>query len=142
MSFKIERILAAVLAVAALAVPAQAGSHSTATKGVVMSHLRAFGALDIDAILANYSADAALITPQRVYVGPDEIRSFYEAQIAEFSQPDISMETDTLVFEGDTAFLVWSGESPDNVYEYVAVTYVVEGNEIASVTYGALTSPK
>ena len=43
-------------------------------------------------------------------------------RLAEFSQPDITMNSDGMNIVGRHGVLsmVWSGESPDNVYEYAA----------------------
>lgn len=107
-----------------------------------MNHLRAFGALDVDAVVETYSDDAEIITAERVFSGPEEIRQYYEPVIAEFSQPDISMETDVIVFGDTTGFIVWHAESPDNVYEYAADTYFVEGGKIVSHSSAAKVTAK
>lgn len=135
-------IVAATILYSSTVLAVQADSHAASTQEVVMSHLKAIGALDVDAAVSDYAEDASIITPDGVYTGPDEVRAYYETLIEEFSQPDISMETQTLVFEGKTGFLVWTGESPDNVYEYAADTYVVEDGEIVSQTFAAKITPK
>lgn len=127
---------------ASLAGPALAGGHSEATRDVVMSHLRAVGALDLDAMVADYAEDATLLTASRVYSGTDEIRAFHQAYIDEFSQSGIATETEMMVFEGGTGLLVWSGESPENVYEYAADTFVVEDGKIVSHTFAAKVRAK
>lgn len=68
-----------------------------------MSLLGGVGQMNLDAIVASYSDDAKLVTAEKIYNGPDEIRTFFEIFIAVFSQPDISMETKALVCEGNTA---------------------------------------
>ncbi|RYH07665.1 nuclear transport factor 2 family protein [Tropicimonas sp. IMCC6043] len=109
---------------------------------MVRTHLRAFGALDIDALLATYSDDAEVVTPARVFTGPAEIREFLEPLVAEFSQDGISMETETIMIGNDTGFVVWHAESPDNVYDYAAETYFVDDGKIVSHSYAAKVTPK
>lgn len=101
-----------------------------------MRHLQAFGQLDVDGIVADYAEDATVITADGVHSGKEEIRDFYEGLVGEFSQDGISMETQALVFEGKLAFLIWNGESPDNVYEVMTDTYLVEDGMIVSQTFG------
>ncbi|MDW4549594.1 nuclear transport factor 2 family protein [Defluviimonas sp. D31] len=112
------------------------------TKDVVMSHLRGVGQLDVDEAVAPYADDATLIMADKVYRGSAEIRGFFEAFFAEFSQADVSMETEALVFEGNTAFTTWNAESPSNVYEFAADTFTVQDGKIVSHTMAARITPK
>jgi ketosteroid isomerase-like protein len=136
------KTLAVASLVALTAGPGLAGSHAPATEAVVMDHMRAIGALDVDAIVATYAEDAAFITADRVYAGAGEIREFYDGFVAEFSQPGISMETDAMMFAGNTFFNTWRAESPDNVYEFGADTIVVEDGKIISHTMAVVVTPK
>ncbi len=135
-----KHLLTTVLLIAAT--PLLADGDVASAKDTVMAHLRAMGQLDVDALVETYSDDAKIITPTKLYAGPTEIRAFQDAMVAEFSQSDISMETDTLQFSDDTALIVWRAESPDNLYEYAAETFVVEDGKIVSHTFAAKISPK
>ena len=119
-----------------------ADSDDAPSKEAVMANLRAMGQLDADALVATYKDDATIITPSKLYSGPDEIRAFHEAMVAEFSKPGISMETESLQFSGNTALIVWRAESPDNLYEHATDTYVVEDGKIVSHTFAAKIIPK
>ncbi|MCW3782786.1 nuclear transport factor 2 family protein [Defluviimonas salinarum] len=112
------------------------------TKDVVMSHLQGVGQLDVGAAVAPYADDATLILADKVYHGSDEIRGFFKTFFAEFSQADVSMETEALVFEGNTALTTWNAESPNNVYEFGADTFVVQYGKIVSHTMAARITPK
>ena len=107
-----------------------------------MTLLRGFGALDVEAQLDTYAEDATVITADRVYRGKDEIRDYIEGFVAEFSQEGISMETDMFLFEGKIGLVVWSGDSPQNSYDFASDTYVVEDGKIVSHTFAAKVTPK
>lgn len=133
------RCIAAIMLTTLVAWPASA---QDSTEDVVMENLRGVGALDVDQIVATYSDDAMLLTPDKVYSGHDEIRGFYEGFVAEFSKPDITMNSDGMNIAGNTAVMVWSGESPDNVYEYAADTFIVDGDKIVSHSFVGKITPK
>ncbi len=133
------RTIAALFLTTAMALPVSA---QDSTEEVVMANLRGVGALDVDQIVATYADDAMLLTPEKVYSGHGEIRGFYEGFVAEFSQPDITMNSDGMNIAGNTAVMVWSGESPDNVYEYAADTFVVDGGKIVSHSFVGKITPK
>ena len=84
-----KSILSAVILYASTVLAVQANSHAASTEEVVMNHLKAFGALDVNALVADYAEDASIITQDGVHKGTDEVRAFFEGLIAEFSQPDI-----------------------------------------------------
>lgn len=107
-----------------------------------MANLRGVGALDVDQILATYDDEATLITPTKIYSGRDAIREFYEEFVQEFSQPDITMNSDGMNISGNTALLIWSGESPRNIYEYAAETYIVESGKIVRHSFAGKITPK
>lgn len=136
------RTLSTTVALALAAEAGLAGSHAPSTDAVVMDYMRAMGQRNVDAIVATYSDDAAFITADRVYSGADEIREFYDGFVGEFSQPGISMETDTMVTAGNTFLTTWRAESPDKVYEFGADTIVVEDGKIVSHTMAVVVTPK
>lgn len=73
--------LAAVLCGSMLPAAAEGDSSAAA---VLDHHLHAFAAGDADAILADYTEDSVLITPQAILKGPAAIRPLFEAMIKEF----------------------------------------------------------
>ena len=119
-----------------------AEGHSDATRDAVMGHMRAVGQKDIDAYVAGYAEDGKIVTPSRVYAGRDEIREFASDWLAEFSGPDVAVEMQSMTFEGDTAIIVFSGETADKIYELGVETFVVSNGEIVTQTYVVDVTPK
>lgn len=135
-------ILATLIWIAVAAAPAAADSHSDATQEVVMSHMRAVGQRDVNAYVDGYAEDAKIVTPSRVYSGHSEIREFAEAWLAEFSGPDVAVNIQSLTFEGDTAIVVFSADTAENVYEIGVETFLVSDGRIATQTYVVEVSPR
>jgi len=53
-------------------------SHNSAqTEKTLLRHWQAFGAGDVDAIMADYAKDAVLITPEGTLKGQTQIRSLF-----------------------------------------------------------------
>ena len=119
-----------------------AADHSAATRNVVMSHMRAVGQLDVDAYVAGYAEDAKIVTTSLVYSGHDGIREFAEAWFAEFSRPDVAIEMQSMIFEGDTAIVIFSADTPENVYDLGVETFFVAVGKIVTQTYVVDVSPK
>ncbi|MFY0595507.1 MAG: nuclear transport factor 2 family protein [Cognatishimia sp.] len=116
------------------ATSAFAEGHSRSTEEVLTHHLTAFGAGDVDAIMKDYEDSSVIIVPFGVLEGPEAIRGLFEALVAEFSKPGMSFSLDTTHINGNVAYIVWSAETADNVYEYATDTFFIDGGKIQSQT--------
>ncbi|HEX9691954.1 MAG TPA: nuclear transport factor 2 family protein [Gemmatimonadales bacterium] len=114
----------------------------SSTSDVLAHHLESFGAGDIDAMLADYAADAVMFTPDGPLMGPDAIRPVLAAMLVEFGQPGMSFEMTTQSVEGDVAYIVWKAETADNVYEMGTDTFVVRSGKIVAQSFAAKTTAK
>ncbi len=76
-------VLAAMLIFAA-PLPALADSVSEATAAVWDRHLAAGTAGDLDALVADFSEDAAVVTPAGIIRGKDNIRGYFEELLGAF----------------------------------------------------------
>ena len=57
------------------------------TNDVLDHHIKCFGEGDLTGILSDYAPDAVLFTPDGPLKGPDAIRPFFQAMLAEFGKP-------------------------------------------------------
>jgi ketosteroid isomerase-like protein len=60
------------------------------TGEVLDHHLKCFAERNLDAILADYSADAVFCGPEGALRGPKAIRPVFEGILAEFAKPGAS----------------------------------------------------
>ena len=110
---------------------------SNSTADVLQHHLEAFGNGDLAAILSDYSDDSILVTPETTLRGPAEMGPFFEGLFADFATPGTSFAMKTQTVEGEIAYIVWTAETGDNVYELGTDTFLVRDGKIAVQTYAA-----
>jgi ketosteroid isomerase-like protein len=89
---------------------------------------------DLDGILADYSSTAVVFTPDGPLKNPAAIRPLFQAIFTEFGKPGASFSKQQSV-EGDYAFILWSAETADNVYEMGTDTFVVQNGKIVAHSF-------
>jgi len=112
------------------------------TDDVLDHHLDAFTAQDLDECLVDYTDDSVIITNMGVFRGLDEIEELFAGLFEEFSQAGSTIELDQKTIEDEYAYIVWHGETPDNVYEFCTDTFVIEDGTIRRQTFAGKIEPK
>jgi ketosteroid isomerase-like protein len=114
----------------------------TSTHEVLDHHLECFGEGDLDGILSDYATDAILFTPDGPLKGHDAIRPLFQSMIAEFGKPGAAFSMRQRYVDGDHAFILWTAETADNVYELGTDTFVVRNGKIVVQSFAGKISPK
>ena len=91
-------------------------------------HAEALMAGDIDGIVADYSDDAAFITPHGALHGKDGVRQAFTALLAEL--PDAKWDVPTQIFDGDVLFIEWSAVAASTQVLDGVDTFIFEGDTI------------
>ncbi len=112
------------------------------TKNILEHHLKCFDEGDLDGVLSDYAPDAVLFTANGPLRGADAMRPLFQALIAEFAKPGASFNMKQQLVEGDYAYIVWTAETADNVYELATDTFVVRGGKIAAQSFAGKITPK
>jgi len=112
------------------------------TSDVLDDHLTAIRQGDLNAVLSDYASDAVLFREDGVFKGVDAIRSVLEKFVAEFQKPGTISHTKQRLVEGDCAYMVWTAETADNVYELATDTFVVRNGKIVAQSFTAKITPK
>jgi ketosteroid isomerase-like protein len=112
------------------------------TNDVLDQHLKSFGENDLDAVLADYSSDAVLFIPGRPLKDPDAIKSFFQALLSEFAKPGAAFSMRERCVVGDYAYILWSAETAENLYEAATDTFVVRNGKIVAQSFAAKITPK
>ena len=112
------------------------------TKDVVDHHLKSFGEGDLKGILSDYAPGAVLFTPDGPLRGADAMRPLFQAMIAEFAKPGAVFRMRQQSVEGDCAYILWTAETADNVYEVATDTFVVRDGKIAVQSFAGKITPK
>jgi ketosteroid isomerase-like protein len=112
------------------------------TKDVLDNHLKCFGEGDLKGILSDYAPGAVLFTSDGPLRGAEAIRPLFQAMIAEFGKPGATFTMKQQSIEGDYAYILWTAETDDNVYEMATDTFVVRDGKIVAQSFTGKITPK
>lgn len=112
------------------------------TEEVLEHHLKSFGEGDLAGILSDYAADAVLFTPEGPLRGHEAIGSLFTAMLAEFGQPGTTFSLNRQFVEGDHAYILWTAQTADNLYELGTDTFFVRDGKIAVQSFAGKTTPR
>src|SRR5215469_6129693 len=112
------------------------------TKDILEHHTKALGGGDLNAVLADYSSDAVLFTKDGSFKGLDALRPVFAAITSEFRKPGMKINTIQHLIDGDFAYLLWTAETADNIYEMGTDTFVVRDGKIVAQSFTAKVTAK
>jgi ketosteroid isomerase-like protein len=116
---------------------------SEQTEKTLLHHWQAFGAGDVEAIMADYAEDAVLITPDGALKGHAQIRSLFAQIFAHMFPPDsTSLNLTKRVVEGEIAYILWSGSSAHYHALLGTDTFVMRDGKIVAQTFAAQLEAK
>ena len=112
------------------------------TKDVLDRHLEFFGQGDLKGILSDFAPGAVLFTPDGPLRGADAIRPFFESLIAEFGKADSAFTMKHQSVEGDHAYILWTAETADKVYELGTDMFVIRDGKIVAQSFAGKITRK
>jgi ketosteroid isomerase-like protein len=112
------------------------------TKDVIEHHLKCFDEGDLEGVLSDYARGAVLFTPDGPLRGVDAIRPLFQAMFTEFAKPGAVFSMKQQFAEGDYAYILWTAETADNVYELGTDTFVVRDGKIVAQSFTGKITPK
>ena len=112
------------------------------TKDILDHHLNSFGDGDLNGVLSDYAPSAVLFTPDGPLRGVDAIKPVFVAFFAEFGKPGAAFNMKQQFVEGDYAYILWTAETADNVYEVGTDTFVVRNGKIVAQSFACKITPK
>ena len=112
------------------------------TQDVLAHHLECLGKLDLAGIMADYSDESTLFTPDGLLRGSAALRRFFAELFEEFAKPGMSFELLRQEVSGEIAYIVWTAETADNRFEVGTDTFIVKNGKITTQTFAAKISPK
>jgi ketosteroid isomerase-like protein len=120
-----------------------APTNNEQTEKTLLRHWQAFGAGDVEAIMADYASDAVLITPDGPLKGHAQIRSLFEKVFANMLPPNsTSLNLAKQVVEGELAYILWSGSSALYNAAFCTDTFVMRSGKIVAQTFAAQLEKK
>jgi ketosteroid isomerase-like protein len=112
------------------------------TEDILDNHLKAFGRGDLNGVLSDYAPGAVFFTKNGALKGVDAIRPLFETLIAEFGKSGATFNMKKQLVEGDYAYILWTAETADNVYEMATDTFVVRDGKIVAQSFTAKATTK
>jgi ketosteroid isomerase-like protein len=96
------------------------GQTSANVETIVAHHLASAERGDVDALMADYAADAVLITPDTAITGRSAIRAVFQRLVGGNSAPGSrqgALQVQKQVFKGSVGYLLWvqHAGTPDEV---------------------------
>ena len=83
-----------------------------------------------------------LFTPDGPLKGADAIRPLFQAMFAEFGKPGAAFTMKQQFVDGDFAYILWTADTADNVYEVGTDTFVVRDGKIVAQSFAGKITPK
>src|SRR5262245_23152874 len=117
-------------------------TNSKRVKDILARHLKCFGEGDLKGILSDYAPGAVLFTPDGPLVGADSMRPLFQALLAEFGKPGAVFSMKQQFVEGDYAYILWTAETAENVYELGTDTFVMRDGKIVAQSFTGKITPK
>jgi len=111
------------------------------TKDVLEHHLKAFDQGDLNGVLSDYAPGVVVFTRDGTFKGVDAIRPLFETLFAEFAKPGATFSMKQQLVDGDYAYILWTAETADNVYELATDTFVVQQGKIVAQSFTAKIRP-
>ena len=112
------------------------------TKEVLDHHLKSFGEGDLNGVLSDYAPGAVLFTSEGPLKGAEALRPLFQRLIAEFGKPGTTFSMKQQFVEGEHAYILWTAETADNVYDIGTDTFVVRAGKIVAQSFTAKIIPK
>ena len=72
----------------------------------------------------------------------DAIRPLFQAMITEFAKSSATFSMKQQFVEGDYAYILWTAETEDNVYELGTDTFVARDGKIVTQSFTGKITPK
>jgi hypothetical protein len=105
------------------------------TRRVFKHHDEAFGKRDLTSILADYTEESILVTPDKTYIGLKELKGFFEEAFKLFDTDSIEGETMKEVIIKDIVYTVWRVKTPKLNLDYATETFFIQNGKIIRQTF-------
>jgi hypothetical protein len=119
----------------------EAGIDEESTRVVLERHWQTFRENDMEGVMADYSEESVLITPDATYRGLAEIRRNFENAFAAFPRDQTTFHLDKSVTDRDVAYILWRADTPAFRLTYATDTFLIRGGKIIRQTYAGVAEP-
>ena len=111
------------------------------TGEVLDHHMTAFGENDLEAVMADYTDESVVITPDTTFIGTDRIAELMTGLFEAFPTEGTSFSPDKVVVEGDMAYIIWHASTPTLEVSFATDTFIIQHGKIVRQTFAGVMSP-
>jgi hypothetical protein len=112
------------------------------TQAVLDHHLQQLASANLDGLMSDYTDDSTLVMADAAYRGRDEIRGFFAQAVEMFAQPGAELVLRQTRVDGDTAIIVWDGDTPQVRVDFATDSFIIRDGKILVQTFAAKMVPK
>jgi len=116
-------------------------SSEEKTKEVLDHHWQTFQSNDLDGVMADYSEESVLITPNGTYKGLNEIRENFVNAFALFPKDSTTLQLDKSVIQQDVGYIIWQGTAPKIKVTFGTDTFIIQDGKIVRQTFAGVLTP-
>ncbi|MEJ7768211.1 MAG: nuclear transport factor 2 family protein [Chitinophagaceae bacterium] len=110
------------------------------TKQVLNHHWEAFTENKLDEVMADYTEESVLITPDSTFKGLRQIRNNFEEAYKKFPKDKSVFQLNKTVIDRDVAYILWQSKTPAFNLSYATDTFIIQNGKIIRQTYAGVTT--
>ncbi len=114
---------------------AQQLTESEISKNIILHHISSFLDNDLETLLSDYTTDSLLITQDKMYTGPEEIKSFFINLVKYFPKQQSSFTLDKVVADDNLVFIAWHAITPTVNVPLGSDTFIIRDSKINRQTF-------
>jgi hypothetical protein len=111
------------------------------TKKVLDHHVQTFQQNDLEGVMADYTEESVLVTPDKTYKGLSEIRENFVQAFEALPKDGTTMTVTKSVVVKDVAYIVWNAVTPTLNFKYATDTFIIVEGKILSQTFAGDIAP-
>lgn len=112
------------------------------TQQVVDHHLEAFIGNDLEEVMADYTEESVLITPDRTYRGLDEIRENFVNAYMALPKDSTAVTVLKNMAVKDVGYIIWEADAPKFDFKNCSDSFIVHDGKIIRQTFMGVVTPK
>ena len=111
------------------------------TAKVLDHHWQAFGANDLEAVMADYTDESILITPDKTFKGLKEIRDNFVFAFTIFPKGKSTLKLRKSIVQQEVGYITWEATTPKTKKSFNTDTFIIHDGKIVRQTYAGLVAP-
>lgn len=112
------------------------------TQQVVDHHFKAFVENDLEEVMADYTEESILITPDRTYRGLAEIRENFVNAYAALPKDSTNVTLIKNLSVKDVGYIIWEADAPSLSFKDCSDSFIVHDGKIIRQTFMGVITPK